>query len=40
MLTLINQVVRAEPFDHPDWLFEGRAPDFAVRTASRVGIPT
>ena len=35
MLSLINPILRAEPFDHPDWLFEaqfdGRAPADTVR---------
>jgi len=35
MLSLINPVVRAEPLDHPDWLFEaqldGRAAADTVR---------
>ncbi len=28
MLTLINPVVRAEPFDHPDWVFEAKFDGF------------
>ncbi len=28
MLTLINPVQRAEPFDHPDWVFEAKFDEF------------
>jgi ATP-dependent DNA ligase len=28
MLTLINSVRRAEPFDHPEWLFEPKFDGF------------
>jgi ATP-dependent DNA ligase len=28
MLTLINPVRRAEPFDHPDWVFEPKFDGF------------
>ena len=28
MLPLINPVPRAEPFDHPDWLFEAKFDGF------------
>lgn len=28
MLTLIKPVVRAEPFDRPDWLFEAKFDGF------------
>jgi ATP-dependent DNA ligase len=28
MLTLINPIGPAEPFDHPDWLFEAKLDGF------------
>jgi hypothetical protein len=28
MLSLINPVERAEPFDHPDWVFEAKFDGF------------
>ena len=28
MLSLINPVLRAEPFDHPDWVFEAKFDGF------------
>jgi ATP-dependent DNA ligase len=31
MLRLINPVERAEPFDHPDWLFEAKFDGFRLR---------
>jgi hypothetical protein len=30
MLTLINPVERAEPFDNPDWLFEAKFDGFGL----------
>jgi len=30
MLTLINPVERAEPFDHPDWVFEAKFDGFGA----------
>jgi ATP-dependent DNA ligase len=38
MLTLINPVERAEPFDHADWLFEAKFDGFrAAATPSAAG---
>jgi hypothetical protein len=34
MLTLINPVPRAEPFDHPDWVFEAAAENVRGRLIS------
>jgi hypothetical protein len=34
MLTLINPAERAEPFDHPDWLFEPNFDGFRVAADS------
>jgi len=30
-LPLINSAPRAEPFDHPDWIFEAKCDDCTVR---------
>jgi ATP-dependent DNA ligase len=30
MLALINPAPRAEPFDHPDWVFEAKSDGFRV----------
>jgi hypothetical protein len=40
MLTLINPVPRAEPFDHPDWVFEAAAENVRGRLISCNGNQT
>ncbi len=37
MLTLINPVSRAEPFDHPDWVFEAKFDGYRAAADTRRG---
>jgi ATP-dependent DNA ligase len=38
MLTLINPVPRAKPFDHPDWAFEAKFDGFRAAAGTIRGL--